>query len=449
MSLFFRFCLVLAVCVLFGTSVAAAPATLDTKMFSASGIKVDVTAENAAAARKEALLDGQKRALMIVMQRLTPDSVLERLPELVPDDVVNMVQDMSVSAEKTSSVRYMATLEIRFNADSVRKILKDNGLPFVRTAGKPLLILPLYKKSASASPLLFADDNAWLRAWINRPQNSYMVPLFVPMGELSDVQTLSAEQVVAGNLNAAKKLAKRYEAQGVLIAEMTRKGSAFAVNVRAMDDVTASEIPEFSFSLQMKKNTAQTFASAVSKIVSHIENVWKTEQMVQFNEISSLIAMVPVADLTQWQTIQSRLQRIPSVSSFELQAARTGVLQITVFYAEGVERLKREMQKRMLSLTVLPSGIYKLGLAEERNYFMPEPQESAPQVITPRMTWGVVHPVQNPQGEDVSAPAETAPAPQTDAVNAAPADASSAPAHDAQISAKPEKKGGMVWVVGP
>ena len=158
--------------------------------------------------------------------------------------------------------------------------------------------------------------------------------------------------------------------------------------------------------------------------------------MVQFNEISSLIAMVPVADLTQWQTIQSRLQRIPSVSSFELQAARTGVLQITVFYAEGVERLKREMQKRMLSLTVLPSGIYKLGLAEERNYFMPEPQETAPQVITPRMTWGVVHPVQNPQGEDVSAPAETAPAPQTDAVNAAPADASSAPAHDAQISAK-------------
>ena len=65
------------------------------------------------------------------------------------------------------------------------------------------------------------------------------------------------------------------------------------------------------------------------------------------------------------------------------------------------------------------------------------------------MTWGVVQPVQNPQGEDVSAPAETAPAPQTDAVNTAPADASSAPAHDAQISAKPEKKGGMVWVVGP
>lgn len=446
MSLFSRFCIVLTVCALFCPSAFAAPAAVDTKMFSASGIKVDVTAENAAAARKEALLDGQKRALMIVMQRLTPDSVLERLPELVPDDVVNMVQDMSVSAEKTSSVRYMATLEIRFNADSVRKILKDNGLPFVRTAGKPLLILPLYKKSVSASPLLFEDDNAWLRAWINRPQNSYMVPLFVPMGELSDVQTLSAEQVVAGNLNAAKKLAKRYEAQGVLIAEMTRRGSSFAVDVRAMDDVTASEIPEFSFSLQMKKNTAQTFSAAVSKIVSHIENVWKTEQMVQFNEISSLIAMVPVADLTQWQTIQSRLQRIPSVSSFELQAARTGVLQITVFYAEGVERLKREMQKRMLSLTVLPSGIYKLSLAEDRNYFMPEPQEAAPQVITPRMTWEVVQPVANPQGEEaVSAEA----APQTQAVDPAPAADAPVSAQNRTEPAAQEKKGGMVWIVGP
>ena len=101
-------------------------------MFSASGIQVDVTAENAALAREQALSDGQKRALMVVMERITPSYVVEQLPELVPDDIINMVQDMSVLNEKTSSVRYMATLEVRFNPDSVRELLRQNCLMCAR-----------------------------------------------------------------------------------------------------------------------------------------------------------------------------------------------------------------------------------------------------------------------------------------------------------------------------
>lgn len=434
MSFFVRFSLAVLMSLVFA-SPCLADASTDTKMFSASGIRVDVTAENAAKAREKALLDGQKRALMIVMERLTPSFVLERLPELIPDDIVNMVQDMSVSSEKTSSVRYMATLEIRFNADSVRKILKDNGLPFVRTSGKPLLILPLYKKSASASPVLWEDDNAWLRAWINRPQNSYMVPLFVPMGELSDVRTLSAEQVVKGDLNAAKRLAARYEAQGILIVEMTRKGSVFSVQTKAMDDITASEIPAFGFTVSLKQNTAKTFASAVEKVVRHIEDIWKQEQMVQFNEIASLIAMLPVSDLKQWQLVQERLERIPSVSSFELQAARTGLLQLTIFYAESLERLQNEMRKRMLELSVLPSGVYKLQLHEEKNFFaVPDVENTLENsVITPRMQWEVVQPK-----ETDATPVE----PDAKALEQKNGTRESVPVRN-------EPKGGMIWKVGP
>ena len=50
----------------------AQAAPVDTKMFSASGIQVDVTAANAAAAREQAMQEGQKKALMVVMERITP-----------------------------------------------------------------------------------------------------------------------------------------------------------------------------------------------------------------------------------------------------------------------------------------------------------------------------------------------------------------------------------------
>lgn len=348
-------------------SAQAAPA--DSKMFSASGIQVDVTGDNAAAAREQAMQDGQKRALMVVMERITPDYVVEQLPELIPDDIINYVQDMSVLNEKTSTVRYMATLEVRFNADAVRELLRNNGLPYIRTSGKPLLILPLYKRSPSATPVLWEEENAWLRAWINRTTESYMIPLFVPMGELSDLQTLTVEQISNGDLAAAKALAKRYDAEGILIVEMVRSGSTFTVKGRAMDEMTASEIPNFSFTVPLTKNTSVTFSRAVKKVVEHLEGIWKREQMVQFNDAASLVAMVPVSDLKQWEVIQSRLDRIPPISSYYMQAARAGVIQLTIFFAEGLDRLQREMNKRMLSLTVMPSGVFKLQSTEQVSYF--------------------------------------------------------------------------------
>lgn len=343
-------------------------ASVDSKMFSASGVQIDVTAENAAAAREQAMQDGQKKALMVVMERITPAYVVEQLAELVPDDILNFVQDISVSNEKTSAVRYMATLDVRFNPEAVRDLLRRNSLPYVRTSGKPLLILPLYKRSASASPILWEEENAWLRAWVNRTVESYMIPLFVPMGELSDAQTLSVEQILRGDLAAAQELAKRYEAEGILIVELIRNGQTFTVKGRAMDEATASEIPNFSFSVPFVKNTSTTFAKAVAKVVDHLESVWKSEQMVQFNETASLVAMVPVSDLKQWEIIKGRLDRIPLISSYYLQAARAGVLQLTIFFAEDMARLQKEMNKRMLSLTVLPSGVFKLTTTEQMSY---------------------------------------------------------------------------------
>ncbi len=366
---FFRFRAVLTVCVFGILSVGQTQAaSVDTKMFSASGIQIDVTAENAAVAREQAMQEGQKKALMAVMERITPAYVAEQLPELVPDDILNFVQDISVANEKTSAVRYMATLDVRFNPEAVRELLRQNNLPYVRTSGKPLLILPLYKRSVSSFPVLWEEENAWLRSWVNRTAESYMIPLFVPMGELPDVQTLTVDQILRGDLPAARELAKKYEAEGILIVELVRNGQTFTVKGRAMDEATASEIPNFSFSVPFVKNTSTTFARAVNKVIAHLEGVWKNEQMVQFNEVASLVAMTPVADLKQWEIIKKRLDRIPLISSYYLQAARSGVLQLTIFFAENMERLQKEMGKRMLSLSVLPSGVFKLTTTEQLSY---------------------------------------------------------------------------------
>ncbi len=372
------FCFSVAITVLFCSISAclAQAASVDTKMFSASGIYVDETSTNAAMAREKAMQEGQKKALIMVMERITPSYMTGQLMELLPEDkdILNFVQDISVLNEKTSSVRYMATLEVRFNPDAVRELLRNNGVPFVRTSGKPILILPVYK-SSGASPALLWGNNPWLQAWLNKTAESHMVPLLIPEGNEADFQKINIAQVLDGDISAAQSLARSYEAEGILVVELIRQSQRFSVKGKAMDELTALEIPDFSFSVPMAKDTATTLDIAVKKVVEHLENVWKEEQLVQFNEPASLVALISITDLKQWEMIRKRLERIPIISSFYLQAARAGVLQITIFYAESFERLQREMNKRRLDLTALSSGVFKLGIVDTTSFFN-QPKEA-------------------------------------------------------------------------
>lgn len=64
--------------------------------------------------------------------------------------------------------------------------------------------------------------------------------------------------------------------------------------------------------------------------------------MVQFNEAASLVALAPVSSLEQWEKIKGRLDRIPIISSYYLQAARAGVLQLTIFLRKIWNACKRK-----------------------------------------------------------------------------------------------------------
>jgi hypothetical protein len=71
-------------------------------------VKVDATADSAAAARKLARTDGQRRALADVVQRLSGASEPPPLPKLDDQAITDMVDSFEVAHEKMSKVRYLA-----------------------------------------------------------------------------------------------------------------------------------------------------------------------------------------------------------------------------------------------------------------------------------------------------------------------------------------------------
>ena len=113
-------------------------------IFQITGVDVDVTAETAAMAREQALRDGETRAFQRLLERLTLRVDHGHLPHLGVREIEGYVKDFSIAEEKTSAVRYLARLNVRFKAERVRRLLTESGLPFAETPSKPVLVLPVY-----------------------------------------------------------------------------------------------------------------------------------------------------------------------------------------------------------------------------------------------------------------------------------------------------------------
>src|SRR6516165_11404330 len=134
--------------------------------FSAT-VKVDATADSAAAARELARIDGQRRALMTVIDRLSgsPDSA--KLSKLDDRTITDMVESFEVANERMSAVHYLADYTFHFRPTKVRRLVhvadsapsEVNSKPgaaeggsksvVVEGGGKPLIVLPVYKDSGS------------------------------------------------------------------------------------------------------------------------------------------------------------------------------------------------------------------------------------------------------------------------------------------------------------
>mgnify|MGYP003979443031 FL=1 len=142
---------------------AAAGSEVSADIFTVQGLAVDVTAESAVAARRQAMREGQRQALNILLRRITLRTDHLSLPDPSDDAITQIVATVEVAKEKTSTIRYLAELTVRFRRNAVRGLLRGVGISFSETRAKPILVLPIFEKGAVLS--LFEAGNVWRGAW--------------------------------------------------------------------------------------------------------------------------------------------------------------------------------------------------------------------------------------------------------------------------------------------
>jgi hypothetical protein len=328
-------------------------------IFTAERVPVDVTAATVNDARDRGLVQGRVTGLRKVVERLVARDDLSRVPTLTSTQIIDMVRDFSIANERSSAVRYIAELTVRFDPNAVRRLLRNAGIPFAETMSKPLVVVPVLR-TAENRTLLWEENNPWRGAWIKTASANGLVPLLVPNAEPKDISAVTLDQAMNKDAGALATLASAYDAGGALVALAVVDGPAVRVTLTAVrpgvgnDDLTAGA------SAQSGQSFDDLLAAAARAASIAVEENWRTRNSVTFGTVGQLTALVPITALKDWLTVRERLNGVSLIERVDLQAITRDRAQVTLYYAGQQNQLRLAMSQRDLSLTQ-QSGVWVIG----------------------------------------------------------------------------------------
>jgi len=329
-------------------------------VYEVGGVAVDVTAETAAKARDNALAEGHRKAFQQLLSRLTLRADRNRLPELTADGIAAYVRDFSVANEKTSSTRYLSAMTFRFKRESIRRLLADYRLSFAETPSKPVLVLPAYADSGAV--VLWDTPNPWRTAWEETPISGGLVPIAMPLGDLSDIAAIGAEQAVQGDLPRLAAIAQRYAAGDSLVAHAVKHVDARSGAIRL--DVSATRYgPAVGGQTLVRTYTAAPgevlealLRRAAAEIALEIEDDWKRGNLLQLEKPGLIAVTIPIGALNEWLSIRDRLSGMAVIRLAEVVRLSRAEVRVNLHYVGNTEQLILALAQADLTLAQEATG---------------------------------------------------------------------------------------------
>ena len=326
------------------------PAAKPVDIFVAEGIPVDVTAGNVTDARERGLTQGRINGFRKVLERIVAREDLGRVPQPSANQIIEMVREFSIANERTSAVRYLADLTVRFDPNAVRNLLRRAGIPFTETVSKPLVVVPvLYDEKGGT--FLWNDPNPWRTAWVRGGVDRGLVPLFFAAGDANDAGAISADQASAKDAQAIANLTSRYDVGGALIAVARWTAEGLQMNIAAARRGAPTAAFDLSYSGAPGQSRDEVMAGAVQAAALAVEEDWRRRNRITSTAQTQITALVPITDLKEWTSVRNHLGDVPLVDGINLQAMTRDRAQVTLSYIGDQSQLTLAMAQQDLGLT--------------------------------------------------------------------------------------------------
>lgn len=359
-------------------ALGAAPAmALGEDVFVVPRVTVQAQADSATRAKAVAQTQGRRRAMDILLRRLTVEEDWIYLPRLamgqpasveisfdrgviaLDDSALEQLESgFEVYNEKSSSSTYRAFITYRFKPAAVRKLLKDAQIPYSEAQTRTALVLPVLQTGSGL--YLWEENNPWMAAWKVRPYNNELTPMTAPLGDLEDAATISGRQALALNQEALHILADRYSVSQVIVAhaflqqidgedrlrvrlingfrESGELSNLDELGVAIVDEPASSQLiqqgPSTNDFIQAKigdvlaeawfRQASGNFPTlaegAIETTIAKHAKPWKQRTLIDHTEAALLEASAYFQSIGEWGKIRTALVSTPLIGSVQVRS---------------------------------------------------------------------------------------------------------------------------------
>jgi hypothetical protein len=345
-----------------------APAAADS-LYDVAKVSVDTTAKNAVAARATGMAEAQQRALKILLGRIVPLSVQGQLPTFTQEEVEGTVIGVAVRKEQTSTTRYVAVLDVRFNPYAVKQLLADYAIPVAEDQAPAISLLPVMLAGDSITG---EGDEGWYAAWDGLDLSHSVTPLTLQRPR-ADLDAGTVKAALAGDKNAFAALQSAYGYGGLVIAAGEIQDGKFRTRLAGEDAVGAVTSDA---TVPAGGNAAQAARTAAAAAHAVLENRWQTMQQgaalppgAAYEEDAAIpgaeaerpaaapgevprnvVALVEFNGLKDWQEIRSRLTQIAGLQALEVNTLSARGASVTFDFAGSLNSLQAVLAQNGFAL---------------------------------------------------------------------------------------------------
>lgn len=365
-----------ALLLLVAVILAASALAQDSDDAYSATVKVDATADGAAAARDAARIDGQRRALEAVVGRLSNSSEPAKLPKLDDKAITDMVASFEVANERMSAVRYVADYTFHFRPAKVRRLVRvadtapaesskspaegvskttaeGAGKITAESAGGSMVVLPVYKDGANL--VLWNDPNPWRAAWAQRPAGSGPSRLLLPLGDAGDVAAIDADKAGSGDAAALAGIAKQNGGAEAVVALATARRqdgrlTGIEVSVKRYRSGRLVDAHGNSYDANPSESETDFLGRTADAVAADIQSGAKKTAGASSDQQASLAITVPIASLSEWLLVRNRLASVPSIRKVDLLSLSRQEARIEVKYIGNQDELKSSLAEVDLEL---------------------------------------------------------------------------------------------------
>lgn len=301
-------------------------------------IAVQATALSAKEAKSQALEQAQKQAFQILMRRLVgkQNPFVEKLP--APNDLVVMVQDLSLKNEKNTPTDYWAQVDVQFKKQAVMDFLSAQKIPFLRQDPPVLMVVPVFKVRDTWVGL--EETNPLFRFLNEQNRLSDFYELKLLSGDLDEIVVVN-RSLKKGDISELNIFLPRYEAQGILLVKAEQVGEN---NWRLTGEVyTNGAVQQQQVAFDWYQG--YSLETGWAQLLKQMEKETRAQQAALSDNRHTYYARLNEPSLRAWVQDKNRLESLKFIKDFMLQGVFNHQMLVSFSYTGTPEELSEKWRQ--------------------------------------------------------------------------------------------------------